>query len=113
MSLVHLKHTVLLACLACLTACSEAPSSAVAEQPKSNTPDTPAENKFEIAATIKIMAANPSLNQEQSRCVVQAIIKSGQFGLGEINQMKLDKAGMASNRSDLNQAYQNALSSCQ
>ncbi len=108
-----LKPTVLLICLGLLTACSDSPSSTGDAKPTAGTADNPAENKFAIAATVKIMAANPGLSEAKSRCVVQAITQNGQFGLGEINQMKLDKAGMASNRSDLNQAYQDALASCQ
>ncbi len=96
-----------------LAACSETPSPSDNDNQTAGTPDTPAQNKFEIAATMKIMAANPGLAKEKASCVVKSIIADGKIGLGEINQMRLTKGAMDNNRDDLNQAYLSALKKCQ
>lgn len=97
-------RTVALASLI-LVACS-------GEQPATAADDGMTGNRFFDAAATKMMAFNPGMSRPTANCAVEQMTADGSIGVGEINQMKLDAAGMAENAGRLNEAYQAALKAC-
>ncbi len=86
--------------------------SACAEDATSNNNQTAKPSKFKVAAIEKIKAAN-GISYEQASCVVESMLADDQYGLGEINQMKLTPETLSENSSGLLKAYQKATKACQ
>ncbi|GJM08185.1 MAG: hypothetical protein DHS20C11_04610 [Lysobacteraceae bacterium] len=82
------------------------------EQPASAADAEMTGNRFFDAAATKIMAFNQGMSRTAANCAVEQMTADGSIGLGEINQMKLEAAGMADNAGRLNEAYEAALKAC-
>lgn len=70
-------------------------------------------NKFKDAAIKKVMVYNAGMNRNQAMCVVDELTADGVYGLGEINQLKLEPGQEQENSQKLYQAYNDAVVSCQ
>ncbi|MCX7552284.1 hypothetical protein OS175_00210 [Marinicella sp. S1101] len=70
-------------------------------------------NKFKDAAIKKVMVYNAGMNRDQAMCVVDELTADGVYGLGEINQLKLEPGQAQENSQKLYQAYTDAVASCQ
>ena len=93
------------------SACSSDESNTSKQSSTSTDKDLTGERFFDSASS-KVMANNPGFSQKLGNCVVKAMTADGQYGLGEINQMKLDNEHFSENASGINKAYLAALKSC-